>query len=137
MISSEYLRMWLLLSSAVILRANWHQISRLRCDLPYTIVHLTCAPSLTVTAPGQRIYFFQILTRQFSELLAFTDSIPSLQVVLHSRFLILKYGSVKLFVTEMYHIKSHAQAEKRKRVHEANRLLRSLCIQAENLPDGF
>ena len=74
---------------------------------------------------------------RFSELLAFTDSIPSLQVVLHSRFLILKYGSVKLFVTEMYHIKSHAQAEKRKRVHEANRLLRSLCIQAENLPDGF
>ena len=47
--------------------------------------------------------FFQILTCQFSVVQVSIDSIPSLQVVLHRRFLILEYGSVKVSVTEMYH----------------------------------
>ena len=46
-------RVWLLLSSAVILRAIRRQKCRLRRNFPYTIVHLQHVPSQMVAILGQ------------------------------------------------------------------------------------
>ena len=123
MISSEYSRIRLLLSPAVILRARWCQIDRLRNNLPYTIAQFRRGALLDSHCTRPVNDFFQNLTCQFSELLTFFDSILCLQVALH-RFLILKYGLLKLFVTEMYHIKVPPRPKDRKL---SKLILCSLC----------